>query len=406
MDTFLLRLHMDGLAIEQLRLVAEAGLVEAPTQAQIADSLPQLAGQEVIVIVPGMQVLALEKNLPQMPASKLLRAIPYAIEDQLLDNIDHYHFVISHINASGNVNVLAALRTQMQLWLQPLQTQKIYCKAMLPEYLLLPITATSWTVVIEQYVMVRLDEFNGFCCDVDVLADLLQLMWEQTDINLRPTTIVIYNYANQADLASIENAIVGATIEAHPATQPLLQLMAPQWQPAIEPANLLQGEFAQDQHLSQVKHWWLIAAGTLAAALVIAFINIIVQLIILHHHDTTLKTQIAAIYQQVYPQATTVVAPQIRMQRTLKDLQNNQAGGGYLGLLAVAGNVLHNLPAIQINTIRYQDAKILMELQASNFSQLDQALKQLNQAGVIASQAEGTTKDSYVTALFTIQEHS
>jgi general secretion pathway protein L len=406
MDTVLLRLQMDGATVEQLSLEATTDLDAALTQMQLDDSLSHLVGQEAVLIVPGMQVLALEKSLPKMPAAKLLKAIPYAIEDQLLDNIDQYHFIVSHINPNGNVALLAVLQKQMQQWLHPFLAHKIYCKAMLPEYLLLPHHPNSWTVVIEQYAIVRTGEYAGFCCDIDVLVDVLLLAWEQLEISMQPEKIIIYTYAANISMDPIAAAIPGIIIDIQSATQPLLSLMASQWQPMLEPANLLQGEFAQDQHLSQVKRWWLIAAGTLAAALVVAFINIIVQLIVLHHQDNKLKDQIAALYKQVYPQATTVVAPQIRMQRTLQDLQNNQAGGGYLGLLAIAGNVLHSLSSVQINTIRYQDNKLLMELRASNFSQLDQALKLLNQAGVIASQAEGSTKDNYVTAIFTIQEHN
>ncbi|MFN7097784.1 MAG: type II secretion system protein GspL, partial [Gammaproteobacteria bacterium] len=399
----------------------------------------------LIITAPGMDIIAIEKNLPKMPVNKLLKALPFAIEDQLLEPIDNYHIVITQIQDNGNVTLLAVLKSKMQQWLQPFQ-KRITINTMLPDYLFLPYEKDTWHIAIEKQVLIRTDKYLGLCCDLENWQQMLTLLWQAHTVETQPKILVIHRYSPspceeetmvEESLSSLPSPIckeneeiqsmsseravkhvtttyldtsalnhIPVTIEQRIETTTLLQDMAKQAQLENLTANLLQASFTQEHHLSPVKKTWLLTSYMLTAAIIVSLLTTITQFVILKHQDNILQTQISTIYKQIYPQATEVVAPQVRMERTLKEIQNNQSGGGYLGLLATTGQVFKQLPAIQINTLRFQDKNLVLEVQGNSFDALDLALNKLNQSGVMAKQDQGATKNNQVTARFTIQERS
>ncbi len=52
------------------------------------------AGRHVCVLVPGTDVLLTEPELPAKAGAKLQQIVPYALEEQLAEDIDDLHFAI------------------------------------------------------------------------------------------------------------------------------------------------------------------------------------------------------------------------------------------------------------------------------------------------------------------------
>lgn len=369
-------------------------------------------GTTVILVVSGFDTISIEKSLPKMPASKLIKALPFAIEDQLLETIDHYHIAITQVQENGHVTLLAVLKSNMQQWLK-LFRERIIFSSMLPDYLLLPYEADTWHIVIEKNVLIRTSLNLGLSCDIENWQQMITLLWQEQPLESQPKKLIIHYYSpsstsnNGETIKFIDTSILDSlplTIEQKNETTSLLEDMAKQAQHEKLATTLLTNEFTQEHHLSSVKKVWLYTGGMIAAAFIISFLSALTQYVMLKRQDNLLQTQITAVYKQVYPQASSVVAPQIRMERTLKDLQANQTTGGFLGLLALTGQVFKQLPALQINSLHYQDNKLILEIQSNSFNVLDLAINKLNQSGVIAKQDQGETKNNQVTARFTIQE--
>lgn len=453
MELMLLHLTNDPDTVEYSIFNQSNNTASINAKVTITDAVVEAAKHTAIIFaVSGNDVISIEKNLPKMPSSKIAKALPFAIEEQLLESIDAYHLVITNIQQNGNIDLLAVLYQKMQQWLSSFH-KRITFSTMLPDYLFLPYEPDVWHITIENYVLIRYGKYLGLSCDLENWQQIVTLLWQEQTPETQPKKIIIHHYSHisleqdnphpsplEKESASqestheqIHSPLAGegaqqgrvrgtqstvtkreittnllnslpVIIEQQNETVTLLQNMAKQAAQENLTISLLQNEFAQEHHLSPVKKTWLFAGGMLATALIIGFLSTIVQFIMLKRQDNVLQTQIAALYKQVYPESSTVVAPQVRMERTLKDLQANQSGGGYLGLLVSIGQVFKQLPAIQVNTLRYQDNKLVLEVQANNFNVLDLALNMLNKTGVMATQDQGATKDNLVTARFTIQE--
>src|SRR3984885_1275477 len=73
---------------------ARGGAVEAPAGGPLELAQPAAAGRHVCVLVPGTDVLLMEPELPAKAGTKLAQMVPYALEEQLAEDIDDLHFAI------------------------------------------------------------------------------------------------------------------------------------------------------------------------------------------------------------------------------------------------------------------------------------------------------------------------
>ncbi len=413
METLFVRYIENATTVEMIKLNAQGTVVESMSDISIPDLIKHLAtAQSCICIAPGLSILSLEKNLPKLPTTKLLKAIPYALEEQLLDTVDQYHYVVTQPVEQGKTVILAVPKRLLSSWLQPWQHAKITCKAVYPDYLLIPYETNCWHVCVEKQALLRTGLYQGISCDIELLPTLLTASLQQCDQTQLPQRIVIQHYPLDIDTFShpasrvIEEITqeLAIPVDVVVMQEPLLLSMAKNYHDNLQPVNLLQHAFAQTHYDDKVKKLGKLALFIAGCAIAISILSTVADFIVLTYREHVLEKQIAVLYKEIYPQATNVVSPQLRMQRTLSELQANQVGGGYLGLLAMTAHVLHASPDIQITALRYQDNKLIIEIQTQHFSQLDQLMKQLNKEGLTAVQEQAAAGEAnLVSARLTIE---
>ena len=93
----------------------------------------------MVVLVPAEEVVSLTAELPAKPGSRWQQAVPYAVEEQLADNIEDLHIAIGARSADGaSVAVTAVTKDKMRGWTQQLADAGIVCNAIYPDHVLLP----------------------------------------------------------------------------------------------------------------------------------------------------------------------------------------------------------------------------------------------------------------------------
>src|ERR1700687_202408 len=73
-------------------------------------------GKEVIVIVPGEDVLLVHAKLPKMNRSRFLKVLPFALEEQLIDEVETLHFALAETQDTGDLAVAVVRQQKMQEW--------------------------------------------------------------------------------------------------------------------------------------------------------------------------------------------------------------------------------------------------------------------------------------------------
>ena len=95
-------------------------------------------GVRTVVLATATQVLFTEPELPPGSGLKLARAVPFALEEQLTEDIDKLMFAIGRRGDAGRTPVAVVSRDIMQGWMSRLADAGITPAAMYPDMSLMP----------------------------------------------------------------------------------------------------------------------------------------------------------------------------------------------------------------------------------------------------------------------------
>src|SRR5262245_22060475 len=96
--------------------------VVPPQEGMLADAARFAGGRRVCVLVPGADVLRAQAELPLRGGAKLQQAVPYALEEQLADDIEELHFAVGRRPSdSSRTPVAVVSRKLMDEWLAALR---------------------------------------------------------------------------------------------------------------------------------------------------------------------------------------------------------------------------------------------------------------------------------------------
>ena len=111
---------MAGADAEQARSRAGVAAGRASARARGSGLEGFAAADEVIVWTPAAESLLLRAQLPTRSAAKIAQALPFALEDQLIDPPEQLHFAFAR-EADGALAVAVTARERMEAWLAALQ---------------------------------------------------------------------------------------------------------------------------------------------------------------------------------------------------------------------------------------------------------------------------------------------
>src|ERR1700732_3461845 len=149
--TLLLRLPAPGQEDTEWLSIDDAGVPAAARQRGPL-SLAAAVGRsaKVVVIAPATQILLAEAELPPGSGVKLARAAPFALEEQLTEDIDQLHFALGKRRASGGTPVAVVSRSVLQGWLAELSAAGMTPAAVYADMSLLPLNPGQSGLWLEQ----------------------------------------------------------------------------------------------------------------------------------------------------------------------------------------------------------------------------------------------------------------
>ena len=138
-QSLLLRLPPPGQDETEWLILDEAG---APTPSRQRGSLSLAAAVwrsgRVVVLAPAAQILLAEPALPPGGGPKLVRAVPFALEEQLTEDVDQLSFAIGHRRSNGATPVAVVSRSVLQGWIADLSAAGLEPQAIYPDISLMP----------------------------------------------------------------------------------------------------------------------------------------------------------------------------------------------------------------------------------------------------------------------------
>lgn len=396
----ILHLQTKDPAIANYAIIDEQHHIEqSVTHISLSDIPVPTMDIEIIAIIPATDVVLTTADLPNLNRHRLQQALPYALEEQMIDDVSTLHFAIGDTTYEDTWPVAIIAKQILQYWLTLLTNANLSPTILIPETLALPYQENAWHIVItKDQAIVRTGKYSGFASDLTNLSLMLKLQLNEIP---QPHQIYLKNY----DVPPIELpnnvADVPLQIQHLPQTQFINDLAI--WFEQAPIINLLQNNYAAKSKITMVKKTWLVACILAAATLLVSLFGQSVSLAILHHQNNKLEKSIALIYRKNFPEATSITLPKERFEEKYKKLTLLANKNLFLTWLGYISKAFAESPNLHIQHLDFRNQQLSLELTAPTFDTLDKFTRALKQYGLNAKQQNAVTSGTQVKAMVLIQ---
>jgi general secretion pathway protein L len=390
----LLRLPAPGQEETEWLILDEAG---APTPTRQRGSLSLAAAVwrsgKVVVLASATQILLAEPELPPGGGTKLARAVPFALEEQLTEDVDQLSFAIGHRRGSGATPVAVVSRSVLQGWIADLSAAGLEPQAIYPDISLMPENPGQTVLWLENdRLAVRRPGAMPFAVELapvkealvvaSVIGDPLQASEEP-----KPKESAIL-YVTREDWARVQEEFEGLLEEFASLKVQLLSDGPLPWlargMNAADAVNLLQGEFSRTTNYGERWHRWRLPAALAAALLVVHVAAQALQIRQAKHESASLDSEISQVFSSAMP-GDKLADPRRQMQSKLERIRKSGAGPQYfLRTLQTLSGALAVTPKTTISALSYRENALDMTLNAPSLAALSQLTQFVGKEGFAA----------------------
>jgi general secretion pathway protein L len=371
--------------------------VGAPQSGPLSLAAPRTAGRRICILVPGNDVLLAEPEVPTKAGTKLAQVVPYALEEQLAEDIDELHFAIGkRAPDSSRTPVAVVARALLDEWLTLLKSSGIEPEAMYADSDLLPVNPGQSVALLEEdVVVVRPPGGSPVTLPADALDEALAIAQSAPSEGGAGRGLILYTgpaewHQHSARVEALRERFDGIKIQL--LTGGPLALFAQQL-PLGSPINLLQGTYAPTT--SRAVGWpaWRVAAMLLVGLVALHVAGKAAELSVLKRSERSLDTSMSDVFHTAMPGEQSPRDPRQRMEQRLADLQARSSAGGLLAALEALAQAHSSAPSTSIQALNFHDGILEMQLSAPDASTLDRVTQSLKgngwQANLTSGNAQG-----------------
>lgn len=362
---------------------------------------------KVVIIAPGTQILLAEPELPPGSGLKLARAVPFALEEQLTEDVDNLVFALGKRRPSGGTPVAVVSRSVLQGWLTDLAEAGIEPVALYPDMSLLPQNPGQTMLWFEGgRLSVRRPGMLPFSVELTpvtealivagVIADPLAAALDQVHLES-----AIF-YTSREDWATVQDEIEALIDRFATLKIQLLQDGPLPWLArdlaATDAVNLLQGEFAKTQDYTLRWRRWRTPAALAAGLLLIHVAAQAFQYRQAKHDTAALDTEIAQVFANAMP-SEEMQDPRHQMQTRLERIRHSGPGPQhFLRTLQTLSGALTETPNTSIDALSYREEALDLKITAPSLGELSQLSQRVGKQGLTAEIESSTPVGNGVEA--------
>ncbi len=374
-----------------------------PTGAAGRGSLAEAAaaggGRRLVVLVPGAEVTLAVPAVPTRSASRLQKLVPFALEEHLATEVESMHFAIGRVTGDSSVEVAAVERSRLQGWLDALAAAGLAPAVLAADSLAVPDNPAHVVVLLDGgRLVVRRPGGQPLTLDATPLAAALSvagLPRPAGDEPAAPAHVILY--ASPADWAGAQPVIEAmrpelASLNVQVLADGPLGLLAA-GAVANPPLSLLQGAFTVRQGFAAEWPRWRLAAGLVAALLVVHAATLGIDGWRLHQDEVRLDQQLRTLAAEALPDVQNPARlPSVRLAVESRVRKSRAAvTEGLLGTLGALGAAVSQAPGAQIESLSYRDGTTDLTVAAPDVGTLDRLQEAARGRGYDA-QLQGTSQ--------------
>ncbi len=364
---------------------ARGNAISAPQSGPLELAGQRAAGRHVCVIVSGTDVLLAEPELPARAGAKLQQIVPYALEEQLAEDIDELHFAIGKRAADAPATPVAVVALSlMDEWTNTLKAAGLAPEAMYVDSDLLPVNPGHAVALLEDdVVVVRPPVGATISMPSDALTEALQLVRPGGEVGEGTGRgLILYTGAAEwqqysPQVEAVRDQFDGIKVQL--LTSGPLTLFAQQL-PTARPINLLQGRYTPQTTHPVGWQAWRVAAMLLVGLFALHAIGKGAELLVLKSAEKRVDVSIEQAFRAAMPGETNATNARKRMETKLVAVRSSD-GTGLLSALGAFAQARNSVPGTTIQAVSFHDGALVLKMAAPDADALDRLSQLLRSSG-------------------------
>jgi general secretion pathway protein L len=372
--------------------------ISAPVTGPLEEAAQDVNERSVIALVPAAAVLTTTVDIPVKRGPRLLAALPFALEEQLADDVEELHFAAGTRDDSGLLPVAIVSHEQMLMWLGQLEDAGITPSRLLPEnHGLARIPGTMSLLVAEDQVMFNDGAHNEFVLQSVKPSDALVVAGALEDAHddSADSSGHLLVYCEPADEQRFEHDWNALRHEMDSVDINLLpDGVLPRLAVTVATGrgiNLLQGRYGAKTEVGALFRPWRIAALLLLTLGAVGLAGKGVDYYRLGQEEAELKAQFSELYREIRPQDNREVLDPIA---TVNSIRRGTGGPSavqvFLPSLQQLSIAIQQNSAADIEAISYRAGVIDVRLTAPDVATLDSIQKIVSSSGRFSASIQST----------------
>lgn len=344
---------------------------------RLSDAAAASINHQVIVVLPGEDVLYLTAEIPGKNTQRILQAVPYALEDSLIDDVDNLHFAIKKQNEKSEDNyyqVSVVNKQKLEAIITQLEKHGVYADVISADYFLLKNENTLFSE--NERIL-----FNGnaskFSLDIKNINDFAPYFSTS-----KPEALI------QCDKGTAENTRSDGAVKNFGLDEETLNIVFCENHPLLclvensssdKAINLLQGQYKKRKNWSKTGKRWVPVAALFLLWLSLQGGFFIVDYMSLSSQSKALTENINLVYKKTFPESRRIIDAKAQMKQKLSSLRKRkgQSGRGFTEMFSASADVFSKIKELKIKSLRYYDGNINVELMLPDLQILDKLKSQL-----------------------------
>jgi general secretion pathway protein L len=393
-DTLLIHYNIENAHQATWALCNDAGELTGKISSGALDKLSEAAASHRTVVLLNSQCLHINQlQLPTQNLQKMLKAVPYAIEEFIAEDIENFHFVISRNKHNNLVAVVGIDKITLQNIIQVFQQANITIEKIIPDVLCMAADVQQWVCL--NYLdtsYLQTGRLNGIALSNDVLPYIISNKLQDETQNLPEKILLFTEQENTSafDQLQLDNLssdekpeIINIVYNKHP-----LVVFCGHYKQAL-PLNLLQHEFKNKRKSSALWQHWRLAASLAAIWLVLNLALNSFQYAQIKDANNITKAKIEKIYKKAFPKSRKIINPRVQMEQKLKELKGGTGSSnkGLIFLLAESfGTLSSDKKNITLQSLTFRNNRMDIGLDGNNLQAIENLNKNLNNSNKIKSE--------------------
>lgn len=397
-DYVVIRLAAEDHAVEWLLADSNGTRLSGVSSGSLEAAAEAAGDHAVIVLVPAQEVLLTSVHIPVRSAAKIKAALPFALEENLADDVEDLHFAIGVRQENNRLPVAVVARDKMSQWLHRLSEAGIEPVILAAENSgLAKIPGTLSIMVDAETIMFNDGADAEFSMqDVkpsDVLVIAGQLGETQQEDGENSGHLVVFctpeqNENLQHDWIALRHELHSVDVNVLPdGVLPKLAVTVA----AGHGVNLLQGSFGKQIEYGPLLRPWKIAALLLLGLVIVGMAMKGVGYYQLLQDEATLRAQFNAEYRLLRPGDTReIVDPVATVESLRRGIGVSAAPQVFLPTMRALGAALDDNSDTEIEVISYRAGIIDLRLTVPDVATLDNIQKAVSASGRFQASIQST----------------